>query len=96
MELLRHVIKGLLKTLYMCLACHFNSMKECCSDSGINHLMSNCGVLQNAIRDFYWNISIMYNAIYKCIFQGRDNFSLDPVPRLVFTSTDCTQTFGGM
>lgn len=31
--------------------------------------MSNCGVLQNAIRDFLWTVSIMYNAIYKCVFQ---------------------------
>lgn len=35
----------------------------------INHLMSNRGVLQNAIRDFLRTVSIMYNAIYKCVFQ---------------------------
>lgn len=35
----------------------------------INHLMSNCGALQNAIRDFLRTVSIMYNTIYKCVFQ---------------------------
>lgn len=31
--------------------------------------MCNCGVLQNAIREFLRTVSIMYNAIYKCVFQ---------------------------
>lgn len=75
----------------MCFAYHFK--KECCLDSSINHLMSNCGVLQNAVKDFQWNISIMYNAIYKCIFQGRSNFSLVAAAGFGFINVDYTQNF---
>lgn len=63
------LIKGLSKSHTRRLAGCFGWTRGTLVKQRINHLMGNCGVLQNAIRDFLRTVSIMYNAIYKCVYQ---------------------------